>query len=121
MLDGDDIFEVTRIAQGCNDQNQHTETAQGGAGEDVDAPHGREPVIIEAHEPIDGGEGEAHSEEGQAAEGDLAVEKCVFRGTRSVLFDGISAKPEAGYGEENEVKSRTNPEEFFGEIRPFLI
>ena len=121
MLDGDDIFKVSRIAEGGDDENEDAQAAQRSARKNVNAPHGREPVVVQAHEPVDGCEGETHGEEWKASESNLAIQKCVFGSSGSVLFDGISAEPEAGHCKEQEIKRSTDPEELLGEIGPLFI
>ena len=55
------------------DEHQQRHRTAGRPGENIDAPHGGEPVVFQAHQPVERAEGER---EGQKAasrcEGDLA-------------------------------------------------
>lgn len=77
-------------------------------------------MVVEAHEPIDGGEGEAHGKEREACKGDLAIAERELGGPFCILFDGITTKPKRGQREEEEVKTGTNPEKLFVKIGRFL-
>ena len=121
MLERNDILEISSVPQGGDNEHQHAETAEGGSGENIDAPHGREPVVVEAHEPIHGGEGQRNSEKREAGEGDLAVQQGVTSGAAGILVDRVGAEPCRGDAEEKEIEGRTDPEEFLGEVGPLLI
>ena len=68
-------------------------------------PHGGEPVIVQAHQPIEGGKGEAKRENREADKCDFAHPDSAARIAVAVLGDRKTAQKE-GSASEKEEKAR---------------
>ena len=103
VFHGEETLEVTRANQSIGDQDQQGHGGLGGPGKEVDAPHGGVPVVIESHQPIKAGEGEAeHKKRNESiggvaqAEGDSGIP--IF-----ILTDRKTAIQQASQGEEKRI------------------
>src|SRR5437867_6429763 len=86
MLERDHVLEITgALERGDHEHKQRHRTA-GRAGENVNAEHGREPAVVEAHQPIERAEGEAKGKNRQTSKRDLAHPNCVPRISVLVLL-----------------------------------
>lgn len=111
MFHGEKTLEVPRADQTIRDQDQNRHRGLGTTGKQVDAPHGGVPVMIQRHQPIKSGEGQAQDKEGDEpiggmteAEGDSGV-------PIQVLSHGEISVEHSGDGKKEKVKSASKIKE----------
>jgi hypothetical protein len=100
LPDGPEVVgleQALQVAAGVEpelDQDPEGERPAHAVGEVPDAVHGREPVVLQALEPVDGGGGQAEGEDGDPEAGGAAVHPAPARVAVRVLCEG--GAPQAG-------------------------
>src|SRR5207244_6998564 len=102
-------------------ENKQRHGTAGGPGENVNAPHGGEPMVIQAHEPIAGAEGKGEGKERQTNKGDLAHPNREPRIPVLILSNGKATQQLGSDDEEAEENNRAHEEEGPIEISAFQI
>src|SRR5437016_13785405 len=111
MLERDHVLEITgALERGDHEHKQRHRTA-GRAGENVNAEHGREPAVVEAHQPIERAEGQTKGEQWQTGERDFAQTNGESRIAVLVLPDRKAAQQLGRNDEETEEKRRAKDKE----------
>ena len=88
MLDRDHALQITGSLQRRRHQNQERHRTARGAGKDVWAPHGREPMPVKAHQPIESPKSQTEREKRETNEGRLSHPDRELRIAVAILADG---------------------------------
>ena len=96
MFHRKEAFEVTGANEAVRNQNQNCHRGLSAPRKEVNAPHGGVPVMIERHQPIESGKGEAKDEEWNEAVGGMAESKGDARIPIRVLAHGKVAVEQTG-------------------------
>ena len=121
VLDRHHALQVTRAAQGGDQKDEHAHRTERRPRKDVNPPHRREPVEVEAHQPVERPEGQGQREQGEHREDHLARGPRVPRVAILVLPHRIAAQEEGRRAEKEEIKPGPGPEERFVQIRRLAV
>src|SRR5437667_1310606 len=72
MLAPDHVLEITGALECGDHEDEKRHRTAGRARENVDAEHGREPAVVQTHQPVERAKGQTEREERKAREGDFA-------------------------------------------------
>ena len=72
MLARHHVLEITGALECSDHEDEKRHRTAGRARENVDAEHGREPAIVQTHQPIERAKRQTEREERKAGEGDFA-------------------------------------------------
>src|ERR1041385_4224857 len=112
MLQRYDLVQITGAAQSRDHENEQRHRTASGPGENVNAEHGRKPLVVQTHQPIEGPESEAKGKHRQAGKGDLAHPNGMAGISISILLNGMAAQQLGGDDEQSEKENRAEEKEF---------
>ncbi|NDE96604.1 MAG: hypothetical protein EB045_05785, partial [Actinobacteria bacterium] len=102
---------MARFGKTIGDKNEQGHGGLGGTSEEINPPHGGVPVVVERHQPVETGKGEAEHEQRNEAVSGVAGTQGNPRVTVLILLDRPAAIQQGCGAEEEKIEGTAGVEE----------